>query len=99
MGRFSSLKEMFKNPSGSYDGIRTLFILGGLNGVVTPVVFQTWQMIENADKWDPVAFCAGYGGMLAAILAGGGLATATKDKGVASALNTTPPSPPEGGQP
>ena len=91
-------REMFKGPTGTYDVTRILFGFGGFNGVVAPIVFQAWEMAKTG-TWDPLAFCTAYGGMLAAILAGGGIATATKDKGVASAMNTTPSTPPLGGQP
>ena len=100
MGRWKTFGEMFKNPTGRYDSVRLLFGIGGLNGVLSPIVFQTWAMIQKgAEAWDPLAYCTAYGGMLAAILAGGGLAVSTKDKGVASAINTTPSLPPLGGQP
>lgn len=93
----TNLKMMFKGPQGGYDTARILFAVGGLNGVVSPVVFQAWAMVKN-QPWDPLAFCTAYGGMIAAILSLGGLGIATKDKGVASALNTQPKEP-EGGQP
>jgi hypothetical protein len=92
------LRNIFKGVSGEYDSARILFVIGGLNGVISPVGFQIWSMLKG-EHWDPLAFCTAYGGMLAAILSLGGLGIATKDKGVASAQNTTAPSPPEGGQP
>jgi hypothetical protein len=95
--KIDNFLRMFKNPMGTYDTARILFGVGGLNGIIAPVVFQSWAM-SKGQTWDPVGFCAAYGGMLSVILAGGGLGIATKDKGVASALNTTAPSPPEGGQ-
>lgn len=97
--RFDSFKSMFRGPNGTgYDTARILFGIGGLNGIISPVAFQAWAMFKG-EHWDPLAFCTAYGGMLAAVIGFGGLGIATKDKGVASALNTTPPSPPEGGQP
>lgn len=95
---FKSLKEMFKGPTGGYDVGRVLTGIGGLNGVIAPVAFEAWAMWKG-QAWDPLAFCTAYGGMLAAIQLAGGFGIAAKDKGVASALNTTPPSPPIGGQP
>lgn len=94
----SLIKDMFKNPSGSYDSARILFVFGGLNGIISPVAFQIWAMARG-QTWDATAYCLAYGGMLSAVLSLGGLGIATKDKGVASAMNTTPPMPPEGGQP
>lgn len=94
----SLFRDMFKNPAGSYDSARILFVFGGLNGIISPVAFQIWAMMRG-QAWDATSYCLAYGGMLSAVLSLGGLGIATKDKGVASALNTTPPSPPEGGQP
>lgn len=92
------LRDMFKNPSGSYDSARILFVFGGLNGIISPVAFQIWAMYRG-QAWDATAYCLAYGGMLSAVLSLGGLGIATKDKGVASAMNTTTPSDPPGGQP
>src|SRR6185436_12098051 len=96
--KLDSLLMMFKGPGGHFDVVRILFSIGGLNGVIMPPTFQAWAMIKG-QAWDPLAFWTAYGGMLAAIVTAGGLAISTKDKGVASALNTTPSSSPEGGQP
>lgn len=94
----SAWREMLKGPGGSYDTARILYATGGLAMTIAPVVFQGVALAKGQD-WDPAAFCAGYGGGLAGVLSLGGLGIATKDKGVASALNTTPPLPPMGGQP
>lgn len=98
MSKWASIGKMFKGPTGDYDVTRVLFGAGGFSGIFSPVIFQAIDTWHGKD-FDPVSYCTGYGIMLGAILTGGGIATATKDKGVASALNTTPPSPPEGGQP
>lgn len=92
------VRDMFKNPQGSYDSARILFVIGGVNGIFSPVAFQTWAMWRG-QAWDATAFCLAYGGMLSAVLSLGGLGIATKDKGVAAANNTVPPSDPPGGQP
>lgn len=98
MTRWSDLLAMFRGPTGGFDVVRILFSIGGLNGVIAPPSFQAWAMYRG-EHWDPLSFCTAYGGMLAAIVTAGGLAISTKDKGVASAINTTAPAPPEGGQP
>ncbi len=94
----SKLADALKGPSGGFDTARILFAVGGFAGVTAPVVFQAWALAKG-EHWDPLAFCTAYGGELAAILGVGGLGIATKDKGVASAMNTTPGAPPLGGQP
>ena len=92
------LRDMFKGVGGGYDSARILFVIGGLNGIITPVAFQAWAMWRG-QAWDATSYCLAYGGMLSAVLSLGGLGIATKDKGIASAKNTTPPSDPPGGQP
>lgn len=92
------LRDMLKGISGGYDTARILFLIGGLNGIITPVVFQAWAM-HRGQPWDATAYCLAYGGMLSAVLGFGSLGIATKEKGIASAKNTTPPSDPPGGQP
>jgi len=73
----SIIQNIVRGPSGSYDPVRMLFAAGGLNGIISPVLFQTWAMFQKgADAWDPLAFCTAYGGMLGAIVATGGLAKA-----------------------
>lgn len=89
---------MLKGPGGSYDTARILYAAGGGAMTIAPIVFQAVALAKG-QPWDPAAFCAGYGGGLAGVLSLGGLGIATKDKGVASAINTVPPTPPEGGQP
>lgn len=80
------INDSVLGPDGTYDPVRILFAIGGTNGVVAPVAFQIWAMIvKGADAWDVVAFCAGYGGMLGAIIAAGGIAIASRDRGTAQA--------------
>lgn len=92
------LRDALKGPQGGYDSARILFTLGGLCGTIAPLVYQSVALYKG-QSWDPAAFCGGYFGGLGAYLGGAGLGISLKDKGVASAQNTTPPSPPEGGQP
>ena len=94
----SGLVEMLKGPTGSFD-IGRIGLFGSLtSSIFAPLIFQSWALL-NGQNWSPAEFCAGYGALLAGVLSLGGLGIATKDKGVASALNTTAPAPPEGGQP
>lgn len=78
------IRDCVKGPNGTYDPVRILFSIGGTNGVISPVVFQTWAFIKG-QPWDVIAFCTGYGGMLTAIIVGAGIAISQKDKGVAQA--------------
>lgn len=94
----NALLASLKGPMGGYDTARILFALSGLSAIFSPLVFQGWAMYRG-QAWDATAFCLAYGGLLTSIILGGGLGIATKDKGVASALNTTPAPPLGGGQP
>ena len=95
MRRFSAILE---GPTGDFDSARLLFVLGGFCGVMSPLIYQAVALYKG-QLWDPASFCGGYFGGLGAYLGGGGLGISLKDKGVASAINTTPPAPPAGGQP
>jgi hypothetical protein len=96
MGR---LLKALEGPNGAgYDTARILFALGGFCGIFAPLIFQGIALYKG-QEWHPAEFCGGYFGGLGAYLGGGGLGISLKDKGVASAQNTTAPSPPDGGQP
>lgn len=91
--------KALEGPNGAgFDTARILFAAGGAVGLAAPVVFQSIALYKG-QTWDPAGFCGGYFGGLGAYIGGGGLGISFKDKGVASALNTTPPSDPPGGQP
>lgn len=90
--------DALKGPLGGFDSARILFVVGGAGVIFGPLVFQAWALVLG-QEWHPGEFCAQYAGGLALYLGGGGLGISLKDKGVASANNTTAPQPPEGGQP
>ena len=56
MTHFDKFLSMFQGPSGGYDTARILFGIGGLNGLIAPVVFLEPKGVE---KW-----CAGEGPIL-----------------------------------
>lgn len=93
----SRLLTALEGPLGGFDSARMLFALGGFCGIIAPLVYQGVALYKG-QPWDPASFCGGYFGGLGAYLGGGGLGISLKDKGVASALNTTTGSPPDGGQ-
>jgi hypothetical protein len=95
----SRLLKALEGPNGvGFDTARLLFAGGGIVGIFAPVAFQAWAL-HLGQEWHPAEFCAGYLGGLGTYLGAGGLGISLKDKGVASALNTTAPSSPDGGQP
>lgn len=87
MGR---LLKALEGPSGTFDSARILFALGGVAGIVYQGV-----AIYKGQPWAPAEFFGGLG----VYVGGSGVGISLKDKGVASAINTTAPSPPDGGQP
>lgn len=83
----------FEGPNGaSFDTARILFFSGGIAGVIAPLVYQSVALYMG-QNWHPAEFCGGYFGGLGAYLGGGGLGISLKDKGVASAINTTSSQP------
>lgn len=92
-----NITDALKGPLGGFDSARILFALGGIGVIFAPIIFQAWALYLKQD-WHPGEFCAQYAGGLALYLGGGGLGISLKDKGVASAMNTTAPDPPLGGQ-
>lgn len=79
-----SFWDIFKGRDGKPESARVLFVIGGLNGIISPVVFQAWAMWRG-QAWDAATYCLAYGGMLSAVISLGGLGIATKEKGVAAA--------------
>lgn len=85
------LRGWFMGPGNEfYDAGRFLWFIS----VVAGIAYSGTNLFVNK-AFSIIEFGAGMGALLAA----GGFGVATKDKGAASAANTTPPSPPKGGQP
>lgn len=83
------LTDSITGPNGSFDPVRILFGIGGTNGIVAPIAFQAWAMIDKGGAaWDVGTFCASYGAMLSAVVLAGGTAMGFKDKGLAQAQAT-----------
>lgn len=76
--------DAFKGPLGGFDTARMLFAVGGIAGIIYQGV-----ALYKGQAWQPIEFFTGFGGYLG----GGGLGISLKDKGVASALQTTPTQP------
>lgn len=88
--KMSLFLDPLKGPLGGFDSARILFAVGGFAGIVYQGI-----ALYKGQAWAPIEFFTGLG----AYLSGGGLGISLKDKGVASANNTTTPQPPSGGQP
>lgn len=64
---------------------RVLLVVGVGATVVTPVVFEALDMYHNGWHFDVTAWCLAYPGGLVALVAGGVIAIASKEKSVAQA--------------
>lgn len=84
------LRGWFKGPGNSaYEAGRFLWFISVLAGIG----FAGYHLHANK-QFNIIEFGTG----MAALLAGGGFGVSVKDRGAASAANTTTPNP-EGGQP
>lgn len=82
-----SFSNIFKNISGEFEIGRTLLASSGVSAIVSPWVFQFWDMWRGA-HFDVTAWCAAYPTGLG-VLAGVGVFTlGKKDKDVAQAKFT-----------
>jgi hypothetical protein len=77
---------MFKGPSGGYDLARSLYGVGGLTGIFSPIGFEITALYKG-QSFEPLPFCTGVGIILASFAAVG-YGIRQKDKGVADAQAT-----------
>lgn len=78
------IRHMFFGLSDQPELGRVLGAVGGANYVFWPPVFEMIALWKG-QPWDPVAFCAAYGGGFAALAAGIGALIRLKDTGVSKA--------------
>jgi len=82
---------------------RSSVVLGVVATEVTPVIFETMDMFHNGFHFDAAVWCVAYPGGIVALIAGGALAVAKKEKDLAvaratdaaAAVTLSPPPPPE----
>lgn len=79
-----SFGSIFRGLSGEMELGRTLGASGGASYIVSPLLFQAWDL-HKGGHFDPAAFCAAYGGGFGLMIAGVGTAIALKDRNVAVA--------------
>lgn len=82
-----SLSNIFRGIGGELEIGRTLLACASAAAIFTPIGFQAWDMAKGA-HFDVTAWCIAYPGGLCALVAGGVLTIGSKDKSVASAIQT-----------
>ena len=82
-----ALSNIFRGIGGELEIGRTLLASAGAAAIFSPIGFQAWEM-HNGGHFDVTAWCIAYPGGLVALVAGGILGIASKDKSVATAIQT-----------
>lgn len=88
MSGLPKLTNILKGIGGEFEIGRVSLAIGGLFAVVSPIGFEWYEIVWNGGHFDVAAWCVAYPGGLTALVAGGVLAIASKDKKVADAKQT-----------
>lgn len=94
-----SLSNIFKGVGGEFEIGRVLLVVGVAATIVVPPIYLLVDMAHNGWHFDITAFCVSYPAGIVALVAGGVLAIASKEKSVAQArlLVAQPPLDDKGG--
>lgn len=87
-----ALSNILRGIGGEFEIGRVLLTGASVAAIVSPIVFQAWE-IHNGGHFDVTAWCVAYPGGLVALVAGGVLGIGSKDKSVAAAKQATPTEP------
>lgn len=82
------LTDILKNTAGEFEIGRTLLTSGAATAIVSPIGFQTWDMLAHAAHFDVAAWCTSYPAGLAALVGTGVYAIGKKERDVAVAKQT-----------
>jgi len=82
------IANILKGIGGEYEIGRVSLAIGGFLAVTSPIGFEIYEVGWNGGHFDVAAWCLAYPGGLAALITGGVLAVASKDKSVAVAKQT-----------
>jgi hypothetical protein len=77
--------NFLRGIGGEFEIGRVLLASSGLAAIVSPIVFQAWDMAMNGAHFDVTAWCVAYPGGLAALSGIGVFAIGKKDNAVAAA--------------
>ncbi|MDB5707869.1 MAG: hypothetical protein JWN66_4985 [Sphingomonas bacterium] len=82
-----SLTNFLRGIGGEFEIGRVLLTSAGAAAIFTPIGFQAWDMAKGG-HFDVTAWCIAYPGGLAALVSAGILGIGSKDKSVATAIQT-----------
>ena len=80
--------DFLRGVGGELEIGRVLLASSGVAAILTPIIFQSCDMIFNDAGFDVVAWCTAYPGGLAALAGIGVFSIGRKDKGTAEAKAT-----------
>lgn len=82
------LANILKGIGGDYEIGRVSLAIGGFLAVTSPIGFEIYEIGWNGGHFDVTAWCLAYPAGLVALITGGVLVIASKDKSVAAAKQT-----------
>jgi hypothetical protein len=87
------ITDIFRGITGEFEIGRVSLGIGGFFAVTTPIAFEIYEIGWNGGHFDVTAWCLAYPGGLVALVTGGVLAIASKEKSVATARQTVAEQP------
>jgi hypothetical protein len=82
------ITNILKGIGGDFEIGRVSLVIGGVFAVLSPIVFEIWEMGWKGGHFDVTAWCTAYPGGLVLLVGGGVLAIGGKEKQVAAAQST-----------
>ena len=79
------IADILRGVGGEFEIGRVSLAIGGFFAVVSPLVFEAYELGWNNGHFDVTAWCLAYPGGLVALVAGGIFAIGNKEKQVAAA--------------
>lgn len=80
--------DILRSSAGDFEIGRVSLAIGGFASVITPVVFETYEIGWNGGHFDVSSWCLAYPGGLAALVTSGIFAIGNKEKQIATARLT-----------
>ena len=83
-----SFSNILRSTGGEWEIGRVSLAIGGFASVITPILFEIYEIGWNGGHFDVTAWCVAYPGGLAALTASGIFVIGNKEKQVALARLT-----------
>ena len=80
--------DILRGASGRFEISRVSLAIGGFFATTSPIGFEIYEIGWNGGHFDVTAWCLAYPGGLVALVSGGVLAIASKEKSIATAQKT-----------